>query len=87
MHDLELASIINAKKIWRHYLIGEKCNIFIDDKSLKYIFYKTESLDRTYHPITYHLGNVNVVANVLSWKNPKKGNKGIIALLRELRDS
>jgi hypothetical protein len=29
-HDLELATIVHALKIWRHYLIGNKCEIFID---------------------------------------------------------
>jgi hypothetical protein len=37
-HDLELAAVIHALKIWRHYLIGTKCNIYTDHKSLKYIF-------------------------------------------------
>ena len=37
-HDLELAAMVHALKIWRHYLIGNKCEIFMDHKSLKYIF-------------------------------------------------
>jgi hypothetical protein len=37
-HDLELAAMVHALKIWRHYLIGNKCEIFTDHKSLKYIF-------------------------------------------------
>jgi hypothetical protein len=37
-HDLELATVVHALKIWRHYLIGNCCNIFTDNKSLKYIF-------------------------------------------------
>jgi hypothetical protein len=37
-HDLELAAIVHTLKIWRHYMIGNKCQIFIDHKSLKYIF-------------------------------------------------
>ena len=36
-HDLELAAVVFALKIWRHYLYGEKCRIFIDHKSLKYL--------------------------------------------------
>ena len=36
--DLELAAIVHALKIWRHYLNGNKCEIFTDHKSLKYIF-------------------------------------------------
>ena len=35
-HDLGLASIVFALKIWRHYLYGEKCFFYIDHKSLKY---------------------------------------------------
>jgi hypothetical protein len=37
-HDLELAAIVHALKIRRHYLIGNKCHIFTDHKSLRYIF-------------------------------------------------
>nr|GFD17325.1 putative reverse transcriptase domain-containing protein [Tanacetum cinerariifolium] len=37
-HDLELAAVVFALKIWRHYLYGESCDIFTDHKSLKYIF-------------------------------------------------
>ncbi|KAM0959648.1 hypothetical protein ACFX2I_024701 [Malus domestica] len=37
-HDLELATIIFALKIWRHYLYGEKCKIFMDHNSLQYLF-------------------------------------------------
>ncbi|XP_070036988.1 uncharacterized protein [Nicotiana tomentosiformis] len=36
-HDLELAAIVFALKIWRHYLYGGKCHIFTDHKSLKYL--------------------------------------------------
>jgi hypothetical protein len=41
-HDLELAAVVFALKIWRHYLYGEKCEIFIDHKSLKYLFTQKE---------------------------------------------
>jgi hypothetical protein len=37
-HDLELAAVVHTLKIWRHYMIGNKCKIFTDHKSLKYIF-------------------------------------------------
>jgi hypothetical protein len=33
---------VHALKIWRHYMIGNKCKIFNDDKSLKYIFTQKE---------------------------------------------
>ena len=37
-HDLELAAVIFALKIWRHYLYSVPYQIFIDHKSLQYIF-------------------------------------------------
>jgi hypothetical protein len=37
-HDLELAAVVHALKILRHHLMGAKCNIYTDHKSLKYIF-------------------------------------------------
>ena len=41
-HDLELAAVVFALKILRHYLYGEKCEIFTDHKSLKYLFTQKE---------------------------------------------
>ena len=41
-HDLELAAVVHALKIWRHYLLGNTCHIFTDHKSLKYIFTQPE---------------------------------------------
>ena len=41
-HDLELTAVVDALKIWRHYLLGNKVHIYIDDKSLKYIFTQFE---------------------------------------------
>jgi len=37
-HDLELAAVVFALKLWRHYLFGETFEIFTDHKSLKYLF-------------------------------------------------
>jgi hypothetical protein len=37
-HDIELAAVVHAPKIWMHYLIGHCCEIYNDHKSLKYIF-------------------------------------------------
>ena len=33
-HDLELAAVVFALRIWRHYLYGVPCRIFTDHKSL-----------------------------------------------------
>jgi len=37
-HDLELTAVVHALKIWRHYIVGNRCEIYTDHKSLKYIF-------------------------------------------------
>ena len=37
-HDMELAAVVFALKIWRHYLYGLHCKIFTGHKTLKYIF-------------------------------------------------
>jgi hypothetical protein len=36
MHDLELAAVVHALKTWRHFLIGNHCDVYTDHKSLKY---------------------------------------------------
>jgi len=41
-HDLELAVVLFALKIWRHYLYGAPCEVDTDHKSLKYIFTQKE---------------------------------------------
>jgi hypothetical protein len=37
-HDLELAAVVHALKIWHHYLLGNTCHLYTDHKSMKYIF-------------------------------------------------
>jgi hypothetical protein len=78
-HDLELAAVVHALKIWRHYMIGNKCQIFTDHKSLKYIFTQKDlnlrqrrwlELIKDYDlDIQYHPGKANVVADALSRKS------------------
>ena len=78
-HDLELAAVVFALKIWRHYLYGEEFEVYSDHKSLKYIFMQQdlnmrqcrwkeflEDYDFTLH---YHPGKANVVADALSRKS------------------
>jgi ribonuclease HI len=78
-HDLELAAVVHALKIWRHYMIENKCQIFTDHKSLKYIFTQKDlnlrqrrwlELIKDYNlDIQYHPGKANVVADALSRKS------------------
>jgi hypothetical protein len=75
---LELAVVVHALKIWCHYLLGNICHIYIDHKSMKYIFTQSElnmrqrrwlELIKDYDlEIHYHPGKANVVADALSRK-------------------
>ena len=37
-HGLELAAVVHALETWRHFLIGNRCDVYMDHKSLKYKF-------------------------------------------------
>ena len=86
-HDLELAAIVFALKIWRHYLYGEKFELFSDHKSLRYLFSQKElnmrqrrlmELLKDYDfTLQYHPSKSNVVADALS----RKPRKPILATL------
>jgi hypothetical protein len=75
-HDLELAAIVHALKIWRHNLMGKKYKLYRDHKSLKYIFTQPDlnlrqrrwlKLINDYDlGINCHPRKANVVANTLS---------------------
>ena len=77
-NDLELAAIVFASKIWRHYLYGEKYFIYTDHKSLKYLPSQQElnlrqrrwmELIKDYdYVIDYHPRKANVVVDALSTK-------------------
>jgi hypothetical protein len=77
-HDLEFAVVVHALKICRHYLIGNKCKIYTDHKSLKYIITEPDlnlmqrrwlELVKDYNlEIHYHPGKANVVGDALSRK-------------------
>ena len=89
-HDLELAAIIFALRIWRHYFYGVPCITFTDHKSLQYLFTQKELNLRQRRwvefindyecTIEYHSVKANVVADALS-RNPT----GSISHLVELR--
>jgi ribonuclease HI len=77
-HDLELAALVHALKIWRHYIMGTKFPIYTDYKSLMYIFTQKDlnlrqrrwlELIKDYDlDIQYHPGKSNLVADALSRK-------------------
>ena len=77
-HDLELAAVILALNTWSHHLIGQRCEVYTDHKSLKYIFTQPglnlrqrrwlEVIKDYDLGIYYHPGKANVVADALSRK-------------------
>ena len=78
-HDLELAAVVFALKIWRHHLFGARFEVFSDHKSLKYLFDQKELNMRQRRwleflkdydfGLNYHPGKANVVADALSRKS------------------
>ncbi|KAE8735791.1 Detected protein of unknown function [Hibiscus syriacus] len=77
-HDLEMAAVVFTLRIWRHYLYGERCYLYTDHKSLKYLMTQKElnlrqrrwvEFLKDYDVIIdYHPGKANVVADALSRK-------------------
>jgi hypothetical protein len=75
-HDLELAAVVHALKIWRHYLMEKRCELYTNHKSLKYIFMQSDlnlrqrrwlKLIKNYDlEINYHPERANMVADALS---------------------
>ena len=78
-HDLELAVVVFALKIWRHHLYEVKFEVYSDHKSLKYLFDKKEQNMRQRRwmeflkdyefELKYHPGKANVVADTPSIKS------------------
>ena len=76
MHDLELAAIIHALKMWRHYLMGRKFIMKTGNMSVKYLFNQPDLNSRQarwsaflseYHFKLKHMkGKENKVADALS---------------------
>jgi hypothetical protein len=82
-HDLELVVVVHPLKIWRHYIMGTKCRVYTDHKSLKYIFTQKDlnlrqrqwlELIKDYDlEIHYHPGKANLVEDALSQKGHVHG--------------
>jgi hypothetical protein len=76
---MELAVVVHVLKIWKHYLMGKRCELYMDHKSLKYIFTQSNlnlrqrrwlELIKNYDlGINYHPGKANVVADALSHRS------------------
>jgi len=97
-HDIELAVVVFALKIWRHYLYGAQFRVFNDHKSLKYLFDEKELNMRQKRwmeflkdydfELLYHPWKVNVVADALSRKAVHTAHLMIkeVELLEQFRD-
>jgi hypothetical protein len=81
-HDLELAAVVFALKVWRHYLYGVQFELFSDHKSLRYLYSQKELNQRQSRwmeymkdyefALQYHPGKANVVADALSRKTRRR---------------
>ncbi|KAH0660902.1 hypothetical protein KY289_029650 [Solanum tuberosum] len=89
-HDLELAAVVFALKIWRHYLYGVRCEIYTDHRSLQYIMSQRDLNSRQRRwiellkdydlSILYHPGKANVVADALSRKAVSMGSLAFLSV-------
>ncbi|XP_028079586.1 uncharacterized protein LOC114281331 [Camellia sinensis] len=78
-HDLELAAVVFALKIWHQYLYGATCEVYTDHNRLKYFFTQKElnmrqrrwlkSIKKYYLQIQYHPGKATIVVDALSRKS------------------
>jgi hypothetical protein len=75
-HDLELAVVMLALKLWRHYLVGRSFELKTDHESLKHLFTQrdlnarqrrwSEFMSEYDFGISYIKGKENVVTDALS---------------------
>ena len=98
-NNLELAAVVFALKIWRHYLYGVPCRIFTDHRSLQYIFTQKElnlrqrrwlELIKDYDcTIEYDPGKANIVVDALS-RRPESSlshmRSGYLPLMIKLKE-
>ncbi|WVZ80864.1 LOW QUALITY PROTEIN: hypothetical protein U9M48_028306 [Paspalum notatum var. saurae] len=81
-HDLELAAVVHALKIWRHYLLGNTCHIYTDHRSLKYIFTQPELNMRQRRWLElikdYDLRFITILANVVADALSRKAHCNVI---------
>ena len=78
-HDPKLVVVVHSFKMWRHYLIINKCDTHTNYKSLMYSISRNAMNMRQHRwleliknydmEIHYHPGKANIVADVLSRRN------------------
>jgi hypothetical protein len=85
--------MVHALKIWRHYIMGKRCELYTDHKSLKYVFTQLNlnlrqrrwlELLKDYDlGFNYHPGKANMVADALS-RRPHVSQLVVDSVLFEL---
>ncbi|KAF8052099.1 hypothetical protein N665_1610s0001 [Sinapis alba] len=93
-HDMEMAAVVFALKIWRSYLYGAKVQILTDHKILKYIFTQPKLKLRQRRwmefvadydlDIAYHPGKANLVADALSRTRAEVSDERVTGELEEM---
>ena len=94
-HDLELATIVYALKMWRHYLMGRRFELRIDHCGMKYLFDQPtlnarqarwlEFLCEFDFEIKHIKGKENKVADALSMKMQEMHVASLSIFQSELR--
>jgi hypothetical protein len=95
-HDLELATIVHALKMWRHYLMGRKFELRKNHYGLKHVFGKPtlnyrqtrwlEFINGCEFEIKHIKGKANQVANALSMRSHEMHIAAIGMYITDLKD-
>ena len=83
IHEKELLALIQALKLWRHYILGSKIEVLTDHRSIEYLNSQKnlsqkqarwlDTLEEFDLEIRYRKGSLNVVADSLS-RSPPNGD-------------
>ncbi|RDY00077.1 hypothetical protein CR513_16783, partial [Mucuna pruriens] len=85
IHNLELAVVVFALKIWNHYLYGARFEIFSDNKNLKYLFNKEEpNISKKTNLGRISQGHNNAMPNVVVDVVSKKTTHMSTLIVKEL---
>jgi hypothetical protein len=94
-HDLELAVVIHALKMWRHYLMGRRLLLLIDNSGVNFLFSQPDIntrqviwlafLSEFYFKVRHIKGKENKFADALSQRTNRLFEKNVSKKENEIK--